>query len=264
MTTPQTLKSIPQAVPAKSFTKQAERTPQAKSIQRTARLAGFLYLVITVAAIVAHMYVPANIIVPGDAAATAQNIANNEALFRIGGVGSELIVLLSEIILSVVLYVLLKPVNKTLSLLAAVSRLAMTTIHGLNLINYFFVMLLLSGAGYLSAFGAEQIQALMMVFLEAHSIGFTIGIAFLVPHVFILGYLIFKSGYFPKVLGILFIAAGFGYLFDSFALLLSSSYTTTPGIIQAVIAISEIAFPVWLLIKGVNLKGWQKRTAELA
>ena len=136
------------------------------SIQRMARFAGLLYLIITVAATIAHFYVPSNIIVPGDAAATANNIMNNETLFRVGGIGAELIVLLSEIILSVVLYVILKPVNKTLSLLAAVSRLAMTTIHGLNLINYFFVLLLLGG-GYSTVFAADQLQALVTLFLDA-------------------------------------------------------------------------------------------------
>ena len=231
---------------------------EVNSIQKTARFAGILYLIITVAATIAHFYVPSNIIVPGDAAATANNIINNETLFRVGGIGSELIVLLSEIVLSVVLYVILKPVNKTLSLLAAVSRLAMTTIHGLNLINYFFVLLLLGG-GYSTVFATDQLQALVTLFLDAHSYGFTIGIAFLTIHVFVLGYLIFKSGYFPKVLGILFVAAAFGYLFDSFTLLLSSNYETTPGFIAAIIAISEIAFPLWLLIKGVNLEGWKKR-----
>ena len=93
-----------------------------KNVQKTARFAGVLYLLITVFAIIAHFYMPAQIIVDGDAAATAQNIVNNEILFRVGGVGSELIILLTEIILAIVLYVLLKPVNKTLSLLAAVSR----------------------------------------------------------------------------------------------------------------------------------------------
>jgi hypothetical protein len=235
-----------------------------KSIQRTARFAGVLYLVIMVAAIVAHMVVPNAIIVPGDAVATANNMKGSATLFRVGGVGSELVVLLSEIVLAVVLYVLLKPVNKTLSLIAAVSRLAMTTIHGLNLINYFFAILLVSGTGYLSVFSAEQAQSLAMLFLEAHGYGFTIGIAFLTIHVFVLGYLIFKSGYFPKVLGVLFIAAGVGYLFDSFALLLSPAYETTPGIIQATIAIAEMAFPLWLLIKGVNKEGWEKRFLESA
>lgn len=235
-----------------------------KSIQRTARFAGLLYLVIMVAAIVAHIYIPSNIIVPDDAAATADNIIASETLFRVGGVGSELVVLLSEVILSIVLFVLLKPVNKTLSMLAAVSRLVMTTIHGFNLLNYFFVILLMSGAGYLGAFNAEQLQGLMMLFLEAHSIGFTIGIAFLTIHVFILGYLIFKSGYFPKALGILFIAAGAGYLIDSVALLLFSGYETTPMIIALPITLSEMAFPLWLLIKGVNKDGWEKRALESA
>ena len=228
-----------------------------------ARFAGVLYLVITVAAIFAHMVIPEQFIVTGNAAATAANIAANEATFRLGTVGSELIILLSEIVLAVVLYVLLKPVSKTLSLVAAVSRLAMTTIHGLNLLNYYFVFQLLKGGSLAIAFSPDQINALVTLFLDAHSIGFTIGIAFLVPHVLILGYLIVQSGYFPKVLGFLFIAAGIGYLFDATGLLLVSSYTATPGLIAAVIALAEIAFPIWLLVKGVNMDRWQTRTLAL-
>lgn len=239
-------------------TKLREMSPSAY-----ARFAGVLYLIITVAAIFAHMVIPEQFIVTGDAAATAANITANEATFRLGTVGSELIILLSEIVLAVVLYVLLKPVSKTLSLVAAVSRLAMTTIHGLNLLNYYFVFQLLHGADFATAFSPEQVNALVALFLDAHSIGFTIGIAFLVPHVLILGYLIVQSGYFPKVLGYLFIAAGVGYLFDSMGLLLISSYTTTPGPIAAVIAIAEIAFPIWLLVKGVNMDRWQQRTLVL-
>lgn len=227
-----------------------------------ARIAGVLYLIITVAAIFAHFVVPDQLIVAGDAAATAQNILASETMFRLGTIGGELIVLLSEIVLSVILYLLLKPVHKTLSLVAAVSRLAMTTIHGLNLLNYYFVLQLLKG-DYLSSFGQEQIQALVSLFLNAHSMGFTIGIAFLVPHVLVLGYLIYQSGYFPKALGILFIAAGIGYLVDTMGLLLVPSYTSTPGLIALVIAIAEIAFPIWLLVKGVNMARWQNRTLAL-
>ncbi len=223
-----------------------------------ARFAGVLYLIIAVAAIFAHMVIPDQFIVAGDPAAMAANIAANESMFRLGTVGNELIILLSEIVLSIVLYVLLKPVNKTLSLIAAVSRLAMTTIHGLNLLNYYFVFQLLNGGSITTAFGPDQVNALVTLFLDAHSIGFAIGIAFLVPHVLILGYLIVKSGYFPKVLGFLFIAAGFGYLFDVAGLLLVSSYTTTPGLIATVIAVAEIAFPIWLLVKGVNLEQWKQ------
>ena len=238
-------------------TKHREMSPSA-----AARFAGVLYMVITVAAVFAHIVLPEQFIVPGDAAATAANIAANTSTFRSGLVGSELVILLSEIVLSVVLYVLLKPVSKALSLVAAVSRLAMTTIHGLNLLNYYFVLQLVDGGNLAMAFGPEQVQALVMMFLEAHSIGFTIGIAFLVPHVLVLGYLIAQSGYFPKVLGFLFIAAGIGYLFDTVGLLLVSGYTTTPGLIAMVIAVAEIAFPIWLLVKSVNTAGWQKRMPE--
>ena len=207
---------------------------------------------------------PSTLIVPGDATATVDNISNSEMLFRFGGIGSELIVLLSEVILAVLLYVLLKPVNKTLSLVAAVSRLIMTTIHSFNLINYFFVLIIMGGAGFLSGFDAGQLNSLAMLFLEAHSFGFTIGIAFLVIHVFVLGYLIYKSGYFPKIIGILFIIAGLGYLIDSFSLLLIPSYTTTPIYIVIPIAIAELVFPVWLLIKGVNKEGWKTQTEKSA
>jgi hypothetical protein len=232
------------------------------SIQKTARVAGILYLVITIAAIVAHFYVPSNIIMPDDPAATVKNLISSETLFRIGGVGGELVILLSEIVLSILLYILLKPVNNTLSLVAAASRLLMTAVHGINLLNYFFVLLLASGTGYAAVFGAEQINSLVMLFLDAHRYGFTIGIAFLTLHVFILGYLIFKSGFFPKILGILFIAAGVGYLIDSFALLLSSTYETTPAVIAVLIAVGEIAFPLWLLIKGVNVEKWNRLAKE--
>ena len=229
-----------------------------------ARMAGFLYLVITVAAIIAHFYIPAKLIVPGDAATTANNIAASEGLFRLGGIGGELVVLLSEIVLSIILYVLLKPVSKTLSLIAAVSRLAMTTIHGLNLLNYFFVLLLLSGADYLTAFDKDQLYALVSLFLDAHHYGFTIGITFLTLHVFVLGYLIFKSGFFPRVLGVLFIIAAVGYSVDSFAMLLSTSYEMTPPFLALPIALAEIAFPLWLLVKGVNVEQWEKRALQSA
>lgn len=235
----------------------------ARSPQPMARFAGLLYLVITVAAIVAHFYVPAQLLVPGDAAVTAANIQASGGLFRVG-IGSEVVVLLSEVALSIVLYLLFKPVNKALSLLAAVFRLAMTMVHAVNLLNYFFVLLLLSGADYLAVFAADQLQALALFFLDAHSYGFTIGIVFLAPHVFLLGYLIFRSGYFPRALGVLFLLAACGYLFDSVGLLLVPGYSTTPALVALLIGTAEIAFPLWLLIRGVNGEQWSARTLPAA
>lgn len=264
MTTHESVPPMVTAGLAATIANEDQGVSRTKSIQAIARIAAVLYLVIAVAAGFAHGYVPATLIVAGDAAATASNIAANEGLLRLGGIGSELVVLLSEIVVTVLLYVLLRPVNKTLSLLAAVARLAMTTIHGLNLLNYFLVLQLLGGAGYLAVFSSEQLQALALLFLDAHHYGFQLGITFFIAHVFVLGYLIFRSGYFPKILGVLFVVAGAGYLIDSIGQLLLANYGATPAYIALPIVIAEIAFPLWLLIKGVNAKQWEKRAQAAA
>ena len=231
-----------------------------KSIQRYAKIAGGLYLLITILAIFVHFYVPGELIVFGDATTTANNIMASEGLFRIG-IGAELVVLLSEVVLAIILYVLLRPVSKTLSLMAAVSRLIMTTIHGINVLNSVMVLILLSGGGYLTVFAPNQLHALAMHFLEAYSYGFTLGIVFLVLHAFILGYLIYKSGYFPKFLGVLFVIASLGYLLDSVAHILFANHQTGAVYFALPIALAEIAFPLWLLFKGVNAEQWEKRTS---
>ncbi len=226
------------------------------SIQKNAKIAGVLYLLVAVLAGFVHFYVPGKLIVSGDAGTTASNIMASQGLFRMS-IGVELVILLSEIVVSVLLYVLLKPVNKTLSLVAAVSRLAMTTIHGVNLLNHFIVLLVLGGAGYLTVFQPNQLNALVTLFLDSYNYGYTIGIVFFTLHTFTLAYLIFKSGYFPKILGVLFMIAAFGYL-------LMPDYKTGPVYLALPIAIAEIAFPLWLLIKGVNAKQWEKRALEAA
>lgn len=232
-----------------------------KSIQNYAKAAGILYILIAVLAGFVHGYIPSQLFVAGDATTTASKIIAQEGLFRLSLV-SELILLLAEVILTVILYKLLKPVDKTLSLIAAVSRLIMTTIHGLNMINLVLVLLLLSGVGYLSAFAPNQLNSLAMLFLNAYQYGFTIGIIFLVLHASILGYLIFKSGYFPKILGVLFLIASLGYLIDGFSHILIPGFKTGAPYIAIPIALSEIAFPLWLLVKGVNAKQWQKLTPK--
>ena len=137
------------------------------SLNKTAKIAGVLILIMTVFAPFSMLYVPSTLIVPGDAIATANNIMASESLFRISIV-SDSVVFLIEIALVVLLYVLLKPVSETLSLVAAFSRLAMTVIQGLNLLNHFIPLLLLSGAGYLTVFEPEQLYALVLLFLNAH------------------------------------------------------------------------------------------------
>ena len=231
-----------------------------KSINKTARIAGILTLLIVVLAPFSMIYVPTTLVVPGDAAATANHIMASEGLFRLGMV-SDSIVFLIEIVLTVLLYVLLKPVNKTLSLAAAFSRLAMTVIQGINLLNHFFVLLLLSGAGYLTIFAPDQTYALVMLFLNAHEAVALIWGLFFSLHLFVFGYLVYKSGYLPKILGVLLLVVAFCYLIQDFGTMLFPQYKALFTSIGS-LAFLEIAFPLWLLIKGVNVEQWQKRVSE--
>ena len=163
---------------------------KADSIKKTARIAGFLFLIILVCSPFSMMYVPSNLIVPGNAETTARNIMTSESLFRLGIV-SDSIIFLTEIVLAVMLYVLLKPVSKLLSLVMAFSRLGEAFILGINMLNHFFVLQLLSGANYLNVFEPDQLHALVLVFLNAHNYGVLISEVFFGFHLVFLGYLIF-------------------------------------------------------------------------
>ena len=231
-----------------------------KSINKTARIAGILTLLIVVFAPFSMIYVPSTLMVPGDATVTADNIMASEGLFRLG-MASDSIVFLIEIVLSVLLYVLVKPVNKTLSLTAAFSRLAMTVIQGINLLNHFFVLLLLSGAGYLAVFSPDQINTLVMMFLTAHENVVLIWGLFFGLHLLVFGYLVYMSGYLPKFLGLLLLIVAFCYLIQDFGNMLFPQYKALFTSIGS-FAFLEIDFPLWLLIKGVNVEQWQKRVSE--
>ncbi|MCE7923907.1 MAG: DUF4386 domain-containing protein [Haliscomenobacteraceae bacterium CHB4] len=224
--------------------------------QKTARTAGILYLTIIAAGIFAEFFVRSSLIVSGDAAATAKNIVASESLFRIG-IASDTLMIICDVALALVFYVLLKPVNSSLSLMAAFFRLTQAAVLGVNLLMLFFVLQLLNGGEYLAVFGAEQLYALSMIFLEAHGIGYSIGLVFFGVHCFILGYLIAKSGYFPRILGILLMVASLGYLTDSFAKILMSNYktyeTTFALIVFAPAFIAELSMCLWLLLKGVKI-----------
>jgi len=219
-------------------------------INKIARIAGVLILLTAVLAPFSLIYVPSTLVVPGDAATTASNIVASEGLFRLGMVSDALVFLL-EIAIVALLYVLLKPVNPTLSLVAAFSRLAMAVIQGINLLNYFFALLLLSGAGYLTVFSPDQLHALALLFLGVHEQVALIWGLFFGLHLLVLGYLVYKSGYIPKILGVVLVVTALCYLIQSFGNILLPQYKeifTTIGFL----AIIELAFPLWLLIKGVK------------
>jgi hypothetical protein len=232
-----------------------DATPTA-TLRSYARVAGILYLVVIVCAGFAEGYVRAGIIVPGDAAATAENIAAAESLFRLGLV-ADLVAFLSDAGIAVLLYVLLRPVDRTLSLVAAALRLiAHPAIGSVNLLNHFGALLVLGSGVPLGGFDAAQLETLALLLLEAHGIGYLIAGAFFGVHLLVLGHLLFRSALFPGVLGVLIGIAGLGYLAESFGVLLFPGLAAALGVVVAAAAIAgEVPLALWLAVKGVRVKG---------
>lgn len=222
------------------------------SMRRIGRIAGILYLIIIASGLFSEMFVRSGLIVPGDAAATASNIASSEPLFR-AGFAADLIMVVCDVGLALAFYVLLKPVNRSLALLAAFFRLVQASILGINLLNHFTALLLLSGTDYLQVFAPDQLHALTTLFLDMHAYGYLIsGVPFALS-LFILGYLFNRSDYFPRILGVLLIFATFGYLIDSFTNFLLPRYAgITEWLVVASAVVAELTLCVWLLVKGVR------------
>ena len=228
-------------------------------LKRYARVAGLLYLIIILCAGFSEGVVRSGLIVPGDATMTAENIVASEGLFRLGFV-ADLIAFMCDAAVAVLLYVLLKPVSKTISLLAAAFRLiAHPAIGTINLLNHFAALQFLGGENYLKVFEPQQLHALALFFLERHGYGYLVAGAFFGVHCFLLGYLLFKSDLFPRPLGILMVVAAFGYLIESFGNFLFPSHEDALAWVVGVPAVfGEVSLTLWLLIKGVNVKEWER------
>jgi len=222
------------------------------SAKKTARVTGILYLIIFFANDFAYFFVSQSLIIPADAAATADNIMTSESLYRAGLV-SYLIVFISDIAVAILLYKLLKPVNQTLAMIFMVTRLMQTAVHGVNLLNFIFPLLLLNGGTYLTVFAPAQLHAAALLFLNAHHYGVLISEAFFAVSTLLLAYLVYKSELFPGILGILLAFAALGYFLDSFGIFLLPQHEALfAEIMQAPAVIGEISFTLYLLIKGVR------------
>lgn len=230
------------------------------SINKTARLAGTLYLLLLPLGIFGLILVQANLIVPGDAAATARNILASESLFRFSIV-SALMVQIVNIFVVLTLYQVLKPVNKNMALLMVIFILLGAPIAMFSEASRFAVLPLLSNTDYLSVFTPEQLQALAYLFLDLHEYGILVASIFWGLWLFPMGYLIYKSGFLPKILGILLIIGCFGYLADFFIAALFPALNVT---VSQFTFIGEITLPLWLLIKGVNVEQWNKLASASA
>lgn len=224
------------------------------SINKTARMAACIFLGIFFIGISTELFIRPGMIVTGDAAATIRNIAASEAIFRLSLL-SDLVRQILLILLPLVLYKLLKPVNKTIAALMVIFALVGVPISMLNEINHFAVLLLSSGAGYLIAFNSDQLNDLVMFFLELRKYGTYIP-QLLSIWVLLLGYLVFKSVFLPRILGILLMLGGLCYTVSAVLFFLFPNFDAT--IFGLFAFIGEALFYLWILIKGVNVEEWKK------
>jgi hypothetical protein len=221
--------------------------------KQSAIVAGLGLLIMAILAFFANFFVVQGLVVPEDAAKTMSNIMANQMLFRLGIAGF-VVVLICDVLVAWALYIFLKPINQSLSMLAAIFRWVYTAIFAAALFNLSNAFQLLSGAEYLNTFTAEQLQAQVMMSLESFQYGWLIALVFFSFHLLVLGYVVMKSSYVPKVLGVLLLVAGFAYTLDSFARFLLPNYADYQTLFLLIVAvpatIGELSLCFWLLIKG--------------
>jgi hypothetical protein len=226
---------------------------------KIARIAGLLYIppwILSLAAI----FLRQDMFVHGDPGTTASNIFASKNVFTLT-IFMDLAVQVVFIFLVLFLYKLLKPVNKNQAGLMAVLFLVSVPIAMLNAVNHFAALLLSSGPQFLSTFPAEQVQALVPFFLELNEYGIYIAYIFWGLWLFPLGYLVFKSGFLPKIMGIYLMISCFGYLIDFVTFFFFPDFGLS---INMFTGWAELVLCLWLLIKGVNVEQYQERVINLA
>lgn len=224
--------------------------------QRYARIGGALYLGNIVLGIVGQV-VQGNVIVPGDPAATAARIMSAESLWRLG-IASEFVALVCATALAMIYFVLFKPVSRELNLLSTFLRLVAIAVEAMVAMHLFAALLVLTSPSARKAFAPAQLDALANLALRSYGYGFGVallgfGFCFLVH-----GYLIVRSTFLPRTIGVLIQIAGLCYLANSFALFLAPRLEDR--IFPAILApafVGELSLCLWLLVKGVDGDKWR-------
>jgi hypothetical protein len=230
------------------------------SPQVYARIGGLAYLIIIAAGVMGEIFIRSKVIVPDNAIATTNNISASPLLWRIGIFG-DLVMHVFDLVVGIVYYTLLKRVNKDLALLSLLFGLIQTAVLVANKMNLMMPLFLSDNDNYLKAFTQQQLQALSYLSVKAHEYGFGVGLIFFGFECLIDGYLIFRSEFLPRTLGVMIFIAGMCYLTNSFLLLFSPKLEGLlfPIILGPLAFIGEFSMCLWLIVKGVNMKKWEER-----
>jgi hypothetical protein len=226
------------------------------NVQKYARIAGILFLFSLVAGGFGEAYVPSKLIVSGDAAATVANLRNFEFLYRLG-FAAFLIESLCDIALALILYALLKPVSKELSLLAAFFGLIGTALFAFAELFYFAPLVIMRGAGYLQTFSPDQLNSLILLSLKFYGFAGMIFTAYYGMGWIVRAVLMFHSGYLPKFLAVLMAVGGIGFVVRNFLMILAPAYAS--DVLLMLMFPGGLILTFWLLWKGVDVAKWNAK-----
>lgn len=221
------------------------------STNQWAKVAGVLYLIMIISGGFAEAFVRGGLTVYGNAAETAKNILASEQLYRVGFV-ADLVCLVSGTFLSLIFYELFKPVNRHVALLALIFSITAGAVMAVNLLHQQAPLLLLHSNSYLKAFTIEQLQTQSLFYLNLQSQGYNISLFLFAFYFPLIGWLVFRSGFLPRALGILYALAGAGYLLNSLSWFLFPPLASQlfPYVLLPAF-VGEMSMALWLLVKGI-------------
>jgi len=234
---------------------------RAASPRLWARTAGVLYLITIIMGVFAEVFVRGALAVRNDAAATAMNILANENFYR-SGLVADLIMLASYLAVTLLFYVLFRPVSRLLSLLAAFFSLMGIAVLAVNCLTHMAPLILLRGERFMSGFDMQQLRALALLSLKMHSLGYTISSVFFGIYCILVGTLAYRSGFLPRLVGVLMAIGGLSFLASSFVILLFPPLAARLPDIGMLGGIGELALCLWLIGMGVDATKWKRRQLD--
>ncbi|MGA0604266.1 DUF4386 domain-containing protein [Caulobacter sp. KR2-114] len=227
-----------------------------------ARVAGVLYLVVIACGLFAELFVRERLVISTDAAATAHNLMSAQGLYRAGLV-ADLLMVVCDLALAVILYALLKPAGRTLALFALVIRVVPDAVLAVKALLALAPLLILRGDATLAPFSTAQLQSAALLALKFHDMLYVVAMTLFGVNLIVLGALVFKSGYYPRALGLLLVMGGLcGFAANGAALAMPGLSTALPSFVSMGPLVAEVALTLWLVIFGLDLKAWKEQASR--
>ena len=228
------------------------------SVKTYSRAVGIFLILSMIGGWFGEMHVP-SMMMTGDAATTADQLRQNAGLFRLG-YAAYLVEAFSDIVLAWLFYVLLKPVHRNLALLSAFFGLVSMAIFAMTKLFYFAAPMFLKGSAYLAAFSPAQLESFATLFLSLYGQLSGVSMLFYGTAWLIRGYLTFRSGYFPRFLGVLMLVAGLGFVAKTMTQVLAPALSS--DILLAPMFLNVVVLVIWTLVRGVNAEKWDSAVAS--